>query len=590
MDPGRNSQKSLEAKGGSPDPETLKRVKDLFSLFAHAISATKLFPAHHASVISFQDELYDKLTKFLEEHEELNIGIEENAFTYEGEIAYRDDNILKSLPYLFFKDGMHKLTFLRDLDKAELLAFLDVVRTVSLLPPDQHDIVESLWEKDFPHSRYYVPDEFLESRLAVHQKKAVDFGIDKAQISQGKIELTTDDTEIIHQKLTARFQKEQKEAADFASLTDSLDKGESSLIESMLSYERDISTATDFLGLIFELLYTEDRLEPFKKALSFVEKRYQEWLQNGDFTHVTIVIRQMEDLAQILSLNAPERASEVEKFLKTIIDQCPLEALLQMARQGQIEDFRSFFEFLRRLGPKTLPIGAELLEDSLHQEVRSAAFEFLEEMGKDRLDLLANLAQEQKPFITKAIIAIFSDLHDQKAIPFLAKFLSYRNKEIKIEVIKALGRFAETVAHKILLEFMREDEDEDIRTAAAEKIDLSLDKNLMKTAIDLASAKNFHAKSFREKEAVLKALGRGKPDEACDLLRAFLKKSNFLKKPKIEESRFCAIRALETIATPRAVEILSAGAERAKKKVRATCREALERLTTGRHAKKERTS
>ncbi len=121
MDPRNNPQKPLEAKGGSPDPETLKRVKELFLLFAHAISATKLFPAHHASVINFQEELYDKLTKFLEEHEELNIGIQENAFTYEGEIAYRDENILKSLPYLFFKDGMHKLTFLRDLDKAELL-------------------------------------------------------------------------------------------------------------------------------------------------------------------------------------------------------------------------------------------------------------------------------------------------------------------------------------------------------------------------------------------------------------------------------------------------------------------------------------
>ncbi len=590
MDPINNPQKPLEAKGGSPDPETLKRVKELFLLFAHAISATKLFPAHHASVINFQEELYDKLTKFLEEHEELNIGIQENAFTYEGEIAYRDENILKSLPYLFFKDGMHKLTFLRDLDKAELLAFLDVVRTVSLLPPDQHDIVESLWEKDFPHSRYYVPDEFLESRLAIHQKKALDLKIDKAQMSQGKIELTAEDREVIHQKLTARLQKEQKEAADFASLTDSLDKGDSSLIESMLSYERDISTALDFLGLIFELLYTEDRLEPFKKALSFVEKRYQEWLKKGDFTYVAISIRQMEDLAQILSLNAPERALEVEKFLKTIIDQCPLEALLEMARQGQIKDFKSFFEFLRRLGSKTLSIGAELLEDGLDPEVRSAAFEFLEEMGKDHLDLLANLAQEQKPFITKAIIAIFSHLQDQKAIPFLAKFLSYKNKDIKIEVIEALGRFSDTVAHKILLEFMREDKDEDIRTAAAEKIHLSLDKDLMNAAVHLALAKNFHAKSLREKESLLKALERGGSDEACDFLRVLLKKSGFLKKAKIEESRLCAIRSLEAIATPKAVEVLRGGAGRAKKKIKSACREALERLTTGTDAGRERPS
>jgi hypothetical protein len=135
---------------------------------------------------------------------------------------------------------------------------------------------------------------------------------------------------------------------------------------------------------------------------------------------------------------------------------------------------------------------------------------------------------------------------------------------------------------------MREDEDEDIRTSAAEKIDLSLDKDLMNAAIHLGSAKNFHTKSLREKEALLKALGRVRSDDVCDFLRVLLRKSNFLKKAKIEESRLCAIRGLETIATPKAVEVLSAGAERAKKKIKIACGEALDRLTTGKDAGKER--
>jgi hypothetical protein len=69
-----------------------------------------------------------------------------------------------------------------------------------------------------------------------------------------------------------------------------------------------------------------------------------------------------------------------------------------------------------------------------------------------------------------------------------------------------------------------------------------------------------------------------------------LKKSGFLKKAKIEESRLCAVRSLETIATPKAVEVLRGGAGRAKKKIKSACREALERLTTGQDAGKERPS
>lgn len=56
---------------------------------------------------------------------------------------------------------MKGLGFYRGLHKAELEGFLEAIRVVSLLPPEEGDIVNALWEKDFPNVRYHAPDYFL---------------------------------------------------------------------------------------------------------------------------------------------------------------------------------------------------------------------------------------------------------------------------------------------------------------------------------------------------------------------------------------------------------------------------------------------
>lgn len=56
-----------------PDAKTLERVKEIFLLFAHAVSAMKLFPPHHSTVLKFQDDLFEKLKNFLDENWELDL-------------------------------------------------------------------------------------------------------------------------------------------------------------------------------------------------------------------------------------------------------------------------------------------------------------------------------------------------------------------------------------------------------------------------------------------------------------------------------------------------------------------------------------
>ena len=95
-----------------PDPARTEKVKDLLHSLANTASAMKIFPSEHATVTHFVDQLAAKFADFLAVHAKLQIGIEEFSFTYEGKPAYTDEAAIKSLPFFFFKDGLHSLLLL----------------------------------------------------------------------------------------------------------------------------------------------------------------------------------------------------------------------------------------------------------------------------------------------------------------------------------------------------------------------------------------------------------------------------------------------------------------------------------------------
>lgn len=55
---------------------------------------------------------------------------------------FQDEKTIKSLPFLFYKDGMQKLTFHNGLKKEELREFMEIIKKVYDQPgastPEQH--------------------------------------------------------------------------------------------------------------------------------------------------------------------------------------------------------------------------------------------------------------------------------------------------------------------------------------------------------------------------------------------------------------------------------------------------------------------
>ena len=198
MGPMSMSSSSMEppaaaANEALPDKDELVQVRAILKSLAQTITVIKLYPAGHDHVRRYRDDLYDRLNGFLGQDRPLDLGIGENAFTYLGQVVYQDDNLQKSLPYFFFKDGMLRLSFLPGLTPADLQDFLALIRDAFLQVSGSADVVDLMWQKEIEHIRFFAPNEFLTSKVAVGTTMPLDFSIDPRVLTEGTIGLAPED-------------------------------------------------------------------------------------------------------------------------------------------------------------------------------------------------------------------------------------------------------------------------------------------------------------------------------------------------------------------------------------------------------------
>jgi hypothetical protein len=572
--------------------EQAVQVQEILQLLGHTISALKLFPSDHATVKKFAGEFWERLKKYLDENWKLEIGIEENAFTLEGQVVYQETQPMKSLPFLFFKDGMQMLFFYKDLDREELQVFLETIRKDAQLPPEESDIVLSLWEKDFANIRYLAPDDYLESKIGAGKGK-ISPDVDKSRLRTGRIELTAEDKADLEKSnpsdafpiggpraLQPETMSAPQETEDDSTETGALDAKELAEIETMLQLNRKISTEEEFVNVVLEILYLEERPEQFTALLEVLGKHHQGLVQKGDFASDYLLLNQIQDLKGIFSPDNG-KARQLEKFLKNSCDENAVRALKKALLKGQVSDYSLFFEYLNFYGWTAVTLVAELFEKREDQIFRERAVEYLAVKGQEHLHALTALAQDSKPALTKTIISILGRVDDKKILPHLAQFTNSKSSAIKAEAIRVLGKFADETANKILLGFFA-DADPQTRQAAVSNLQFLGDKDraTIQSLLQSLRRKDFSKKKREEKKAILCFLVKSQNPDDIRILANSLGKAGIFMSASQVETRLCAVEALERANTSQARESLKSLAKARNKKVRQAAEAALHKLST----------
>ena len=629
MPPLQTPQSSAEDELLLVDKRAVAGARDILGCMANAVSAMKIYPSDHVTVRNFVDALIQKYDDHFRTYQRLQVGVEEYSFTYAGQVVYTDEMTIKSLPFFFFKDGTQTLIFYRGLDRKEVLAFLELIRTVAQKPGGDNDIVAALWESDFSNIQYHAPDEFVENRILAEKQEAqtedrdlpelpsdlahetLEVKVDLAKFSEGRIELKAEDREKFswgrpdEESAPAGPGSPESQAAEqpatspdgssglavspAASLDPNLRESELEELESMIRANRQIRPEEEFLDLVAEVLYLESDMPICAESLDVLIDFQLGQISQGNFSAAISAIRKIDGLRPHLGPEAGQKTELLDITLKKMTGPRAIEAVVNLLETPVPVDWEALLDFFRLLGPQTLPTAAGLFESRSDPDVRARVRAFIEEAGAEDPGLLAGLANDARPALSLEIIGMLSKMPGQKGIPHLSAFLMFKDRALKLEVIHALGRTPGESANRILMGFLN-DPDEDLRIQAAMKLNPSEERSRLVHLIQEASLPPFRKKSLKEKQAILSFLGRTRSVEALEFLTATLKKTRIFPSARHFEMRLAAVAGLESMGTPEAAEALEAATRARGRKLREASSEALARLHTANPAGPKRSA
>jgi HEAT repeat protein len=349
-------------------------------------------------------------------------------------------------------------------------------------------------------------------------------------------------------------------------------------LEALVSSSRKISPDEEFLNLIVELLNLEKNMPSFASTLDILMQYHLDQLQAGNFVFSLLLVRKLWELKALLSARSPEKGVQLGTFLKKIGSAKTIDAIKELLAKNEPVDWDSLVEFFKLLGNSALPLAADIYESVPNPESQNKMLDFMKTVALQDPGALASLAADERPLLSKAVIGFLSRDAGRKGLPHFAVFLGFKNKDIKLDAIRALGQVQDELSNKILLGFLN-DPDEDLRIQAAMRLNPREERSRIQHILEAAGSRAFRAKSLKEKQAILTFLGRTRTEEALVLLRRILLKKRLWLTASAKEMKLAAVSGLENHGTDEASRVLEKAAGSRNKDVREACSQALARLS-----------
>lgn len=568
---------------------TQKNIQDIIQLMVKTFGQMKIFSFDHENVKTFAKQLFGHIESFLNTHRTLELGIEEFSFSYNGQQVYTDEQISKSLPFFFYKDGMKSLFFYQGLQKKEFLDFMEIIKRESSLPPEESDIVSAFWERDFTNIRYFAPDEYLETKIGA-ELDILDYEVNRDALYTGRIELTPEDQRALRQSarlaqddLTETYKQLESMAETeshediLASLSD-LSHPELDRLENLIQNNRQTSPDNELIALVIEMMYLEKNTEKFSRITDVLFQCLQRFISIDDFAKAENILNSLEDVYSTLENDKTGKKQVLDRFHEKVNSAAVLMEIEKIYQQDQVKDDKALMRYLGKLGPQSLPLLSIIYEQTHSSQIRQMALNLMAKNSRQDPTSLLNLIQNAKPGLSQEVLKIIGEIGDKQVIPHLVSFLKYPHKDIRKSTLNTLGMFHDEAANKILAACLT-DPEEDIRTLAIQNLHFLGDKSILLRILQDVEEKDFVLRSEPEKRAYFDYLASTASNETHELFMAFVTNPGRIARPRVLETGLLAIRSLKNIGSPAAESILQQGTKSKNKKIKDASQKALRRFT-----------
>jgi len=529
----KKDQLLIGEQTNSLESSSLQQGKDLVTWLTKTFSQIKLYSLDHPNVRQFIETLSEKFGAYFAQNPVLELEVTDTAFFLEDKKVHEETQLIRSLPFLFYKDGVTKLSFHEGLTREELIQFFQLLEKVSHLPPEESDIVVSLWEMDFPHIDYLAPDEFLETKIG-QETRVAPYEVSTESLQEGVIQLTPEDLAAWQKYLSQQKETHPEEGSLSIELLGKeellppaaqfqLRREESERLETLIQKHRELSQEEETIHLLVETIYLEEKIQPFTQVLQSLSSLIEEILAGGKITVAAHALDHLLDLEKEFKKTQPEKLLYLEEALRRLKEEKLIPLLRESFEKMTTPDYESLFHILEFTGPASLSLIGHFIDTYPERRFQEMAGNFIQKIGHQNLPLLLEIADDRRERITLTIIRTIAASDDPRKLSYLARFLRSHNLRLQLETIYLLSSLPEAKAAKLILPLL-DDPQLEVRQQAALALMRLQQPQVEEDILHRVQDKSFLRRSLTEKKALLSYLFRLNTPQSRNFLKDLLKK------------------------------------------------------------------
>lgn len=526
-----------------PPPFEPALVEELLRLFGKAARAHQLYLPNNPIYKSAHDALRGGFVPLWGETDELVLSFTESEVRWEGlTVLSEASRGSDSLPWLFYKDGVRELRFLRGFETEELDKLLGIMQRVRKASPDEDDLLTLLWEGDFVFLRYRYLDLTLETAPVLAEGERI----------------RSDDEE------DTQFEPEEElptrpgvvNMSDFDGTLYFLDEREIEYLQTEVDREYRADLRSNVMAILLDIFEQQSATAVRDEVIELLDVLMVHMLSAGQFQNVAYLIRESQQTAT----RAPEiTAAHAERLAQIPMRLSAPEAVAQLLQSMDeadtlppTNDLVQLFEQLR--GPALATV-LEWMAKLENAKVRPLLEEAAARLASQNTAELVRLIGSPVPGVALEAAKRAGALKTPAAVAPLTKALAEGDVPLRVAAVQALGEIGSPGALQSL-ERALDDSERDVRVVAVRALSARSYRPVLAKLDAIVKGRALRDANLTEKMAMFEAYGALCGDEGVTALDAMLNGKSLFGRREDSELRACAAVALGKVSSARAQEAL----------------------------------
>ena len=526
-----------------PPPFEPSLVEELLRLFGKAARAHQLYLPNNPIYKSAHDALRAGFVPLWGETDELVLSFTESEVRWEGLAVLNEASRgSDSLPWLFYKDGLRELRFLRGFEAEELDKLLGIMQRVRKASPDEDDLLTLLWEGDFVFLRYRYVDLTLETAPV---------------LAEGE-HTRSDDGEETH----AEPEEELPTRAGVVNMSDFdgtlyfLDEREIEYLQTEVDREYRSDLRTNVVAILLDIFEQQSATAVRDEVIELLDVLMVHMLSATQFQNVAYLLRETQLTATRAPEITPVHAERLAQIPMRLSTPDAVAQLLQSMDEAETlpptVDLLQLFEQLR--GPALATV-LEWLAKMQNAKVRPLLEEAAARLASQNTSELVKLIGSPVPGVALEAARRAGALKTPAAVAPLTRALAEGDVPLRVAAVQALGEIGSPGALQSL-ERGLDDAERDVRVAVIRALSARNYRPVLAKLDAIVKGKALRDANLTEKMAVFEAYGGMCGDEGVPALDAMLNGKSLFGRREDSELRACAAVALGRVNSPRAQDVL----------------------------------